>query len=96
MDCVSMGISLQLSSLTDSWQAGVLLSCYNSCTLGPGMGRGLRRSMKIERVSRDIPWDELGVTTTLVFLNTTHLTRKEHHCSTLGWLAQGRDPHYEG
>jgi hypothetical protein len=82
MECVSMGISLQLSSLTDSWQAGVLLSCYNSCTLGPGMG--LRRSMKIERVSRDIPWDELGVTTTLVFLNTTHLTRKEHQHA---WLA---------
>ena len=85
MECVPWAaLSSSLSLSTDSWQAGVLASCYTILWALDLGWAGLRRSTKIERVSRDIPWDELGVTTTLVFLNTTHLTRKEHQHA---WLA---------
>ena len=80
-----MGSSLQLSLSFNRQLAGRRAGqLLHTSILWTWVGAGLRRSTKIERVSRDIPWDELGVTTTLVFLNTTHLTRKEHQHA---WLA---------
>ena len=83
----SMGSSLQLSLSFNRQLAGRRAgrpAVTQLFGLWTWLGAGLRLRLKIERVSRDIPWDELGVTTTLVFLNTTHLTRKEHQHA---WLA---------
>ena len=86
----SMGSSLQLSLSLNRQLLGrsaADVKPHNNFYSGAWHGTGTETETKIERVSRDIPWDELGVTTTLVFLNTTHLTRKEHQpAGFAGWL----------